>query len=74
MATIKTAADLRMALHQAPTEVIQNCLLSIILEATESFNGSDLVDDKELGADFINEVCNHIQNHGFWPSTGRHPR
>lgn len=67
MNEIKTRADLKRALHKAPVEVIQNCLFLI---ANEAVGGSSetLDGNKELGADFIGEVCTHLQAHGFWPT------
>ena len=64
--SIETPADLARAVRQVKVEDLRKCLLRI---ATEAFvEDGELNRGKDLGADFIGEVCNHLDAAGLCPT------
>lgn len=62
---IRTIGDLQRAINRAGPKRLRDCLFYIAREAF--LEGCELDRDKSLGADFIGEVCNHLEAHGFAP-------
>jgi len=62
----KKLKEMYKAIDTAPVETLRKCLTYIACEAFE--DDGEFNRDKDLGADFIGEVCNHLEAHGFVPT------